>query len=190
MANNYVSFCEELPIHNQEEHDWWQHVLSFDPDDHDDPAAQFEMVSGVEDVEFDYGWLGVEVDLEGNKVILYSEDGDNVDLTARVVQAFLRRFHPTKNFILRYAEYCSRMRVGEFNGGALVVTAQRIEPVTGRIASEYVAPALASGGDVLYLRGPELELLKRLLRDPLSDALSGGGDVSQSLAKKLGMEDA
>lgn len=190
MANNYVSFCEELPIHNQDERDWWQHVLSFDPDDHDDPTTQFELVSGVKRVKFDYGGLEVQADLEDDKVILYSDDYGDVDLTAMLVQAFLRRFDPTKNFILRYAAYCSKTRVGEFGGGALVVTAQRIEPVTGWVAGEYVAPALASGGDVLYLRGPELELLKRLLRDPLSDALSGGGDVSQSLAKKLGMEGA
>ena len=190
MANNYVSFCEALPVHNQDERDWWQYVLSFEPDDHDDPPSEFELVSGVEGVEFDYGGLEVQADLEDSTVVLYSDDGGNVDLTAMLVQAFLRRFHPTKNFILRYAVYCSKTRVGEFGGGALVVTAQRIEPVTDWVAGEYVAPALASGGDVLYLRGPELELLKRLLREPLSDALSGGGDVSQSLAKKLGMEGA
>ncbi len=189
MANNYVSFCEALPIHNQEERDWWQRVLSFDPDDHDDPPARFALVSGVEGVNFRYGSLEVQADLEDDCVILYSDDGGNVDLTAMLVQAFLRRFHPTKNFILRYAVYCSKTRVGEFGGGALVVTAQRIEPVTDWVAGEYVAPALASGGNVLYLHGPELELLKRLLREPLSDALSGGGEVSRRLAEKLGMEE-
>ena len=44
-----------------------------------------------------------------------------------VVQAFLKKFRPDAFFALTYAAWCDKLRVGEFAGGALFVTAMSFE---------------------------------------------------------------
>lgn len=57
-----------------------------------------------------------------------SEDGHaNIDQIAKFVQAFLKKFHPDKWWYLEWSNWCSRMRLDGFGGGAILVTAQKIE---------------------------------------------------------------
>jgi hypothetical protein len=52
-----------------------------------------------------------------------SEEYANIDQVVDVVQEFLRKFRPDACFRLEYADTCSKPRVGEFGGGAVLVTA-------------------------------------------------------------------
>lgn len=58
---------------------------------------------------------------------LYSEEGSNLDHVGVLVQAFLAKFRPKACFSLTYAEYCDKLRVGEFGGGAMFVTAEEVK---------------------------------------------------------------
>jgi hypothetical protein len=42
------------------------------------------------------------------------------------IRAFLAKFQPDDHFVLTYAETCSSPRLGEFSGGAIIVTRDEI----------------------------------------------------------------
>jgi hypothetical protein len=56
-----------------------------------------------------------------------AREGGNVGQVAEVVQDFLRTFRPSECFTLTWAEYCTISRPGEFDGGAIFVSASRID---------------------------------------------------------------
>jgi len=47
-------------------------------------------------------------------------------IIALLAKTFLRRFRPDQCWSLTYAIHCSKPRVGEFGGGAIFVTADKI----------------------------------------------------------------
>ena len=51
----------------------------------------------------------------------------NADNVAWLVQKFLKKFRPDQCWSLTYAATCSKPRVGEFGGGAMFVTANKIK---------------------------------------------------------------
>ncbi len=55
-----------------------------------------------------------------------ADDYGNPDHVAWLVQKFLKRFRPDQCWSLTYASTCSKLRVGEFGGGAVFVTADEI----------------------------------------------------------------
>ena len=57
---------------------------------------------------------------------LYAEESGNPLAVAQFVQAFLKRFRPEESFALTYAYFCDKPRLGEFGGGAIVVTTKSI----------------------------------------------------------------
>ena len=54
------------------------------------------------------------------------ESGSPVQV-GKFVRAFLARFRPDEHFVLTYADVCSKPRIGEFSGGALLVTKDGIQ---------------------------------------------------------------
>ena len=62
----------------------------------------------------------------GRHLWIYSQEYGNVDQVAQLVQKFLRQFRPHDCWSLTYAATCSKPRVSEFGGGAVLVTAERI----------------------------------------------------------------
>lgn len=77
------------------------------------------------DVDDHDGWPSFNSALEDNETCwwIYAEESCNLDHVVAMVQAFFWKFRPREVFSLTYAETCSRMRVDEFSGGWLVVTA-------------------------------------------------------------------
>ena len=57
---------------------------------------------------------------------IYAEEGGEPDHAAWLVQKFLKQFRPQECWSLTYATTCSKLRVGEFAGGAVFVTADEI----------------------------------------------------------------
>ena len=66
----------------------------------------------------------------GRHLWLFCEEHGAPWRVAELVQRFLARFRPETYWIIRFAETCSKPRVGAFGGGALFVTAEGIEDGT------------------------------------------------------------
>ena len=140
MANNYLQFSEALTIETAEERAWveWHMELPSKaeevPEEEEETSKVYQEYLRIAELyefddiysNFDFEW---EIEESGDKVSMwiYAEEGGNVSNVATFVQQFLRKFHPDKCWSLTWAETCSKMAVGEFSGGAVFVTAEKIE---------------------------------------------------------------
>jgi len=70
-------------------------------------------------------WTSTDVEKEG--VWFYADECGNVEAVGELVQEFLKKFRPNDCFSLTYATYCSKLRLGEFGGGAIFVTADEVK---------------------------------------------------------------
>lgn len=146
MANNYLEFSEVLEKLNKRERNWLARQLesvthdqfaqerglpaSGEDDDNwqlarflaEDDELRKEAIENSEHTGFQYAFED-----EGKTLWLYAEQSANIEYLAAFVQKFLRQFRPQRSFRLSYSCTCSKPRVGEFGGGALFVTANRIE---------------------------------------------------------------
>ncbi len=148
MADNYVEFSEVIPQLTDEEQAWLagqlqtvalidgqEYAVDQQPvnlaeatwrgprflsqathfDDCDDgPGFQFRFCPN----EAGSPW--------GRHLWLFSDEYGDLDQVAELVQQFLRRFRPSQSWAMCYAATCSKPRVGEFGGGAVIITAKRI----------------------------------------------------------------
>ena len=147
MANNYLQFSEVLSNLTVAERDWLQQQLetvyvfgdteyaevdiprnlSLEdaiwcgcralrdlPDEDCDPVVGFQCEFAQDD------------DL-GLHLWFYAEEAGEPQQVAHVVQKFLLQFRPEQSWSLTYATTCSKLRISEFSGGALFVTAEAIE---------------------------------------------------------------
>ncbi|HOX42937.1 MAG TPA: hypothetical protein PK668_05045 [Myxococcota bacterium] len=147
MADSYTQFSEAIRDLTSEEVDWLKAELHGPPfPNHMTDRNQQEALAkrwfndrGITDLDgsarfvdlFDC-WPGFEFAFQktvngGTEVWLYADESANLDYLANVAQRFLARFRPNACFGLSWAGTCSRMRVGEFGGGAMFVTAKGIE---------------------------------------------------------------
>ena len=103
MANNYLQFCEVLKLNNEKETAWWE----ANPDEEDWPE-------GVDISTFDNG--------EGVCVRFMAEESGDVDALGKLIYRFMVETDSQGTFSLTWSETCSKMRVGEFGGGYMVVS--------------------------------------------------------------------
>lgn len=125
MANNYTMFSETLPIANEEEKEWLNKLIEqIESGDETGPDAALVKTLGD---NLCPNYLGFEYSFQEDCLWIYSEESGNVDAVAAFVQHFLNKFHPDKYWALTWACTCSKPRVGEFDGGAIFVTANTIK---------------------------------------------------------------
>ncbi len=71
---------------------------------------------------------GFELEIEqfegGEFAWFYAEEAGRPGNVAELVQEFLAKFDPESAWTTTYAETCDKMRLGEFSGGAVFVTAE------------------------------------------------------------------
>jgi hypothetical protein len=111
MANNYLQFSCVLEGLTGEEQEWTKKRLKElgEPDFPDDePKADFE-------------W---KIDADGDLHMFAEESGEPNDV-ANFVQAFLKKFRPAQHFSMTWCTFCDKMRVDEFSGGGVLVTAEK-----------------------------------------------------------------
>jgi hypothetical protein len=125
MADNYVQFSENLDSLTPEEADWLSEQLAEDPLPH---CPRFLL--DFTDRETDDTDHGFQYDLHGDShdhhLWISAEERGDVERVAHLVQKFLRQFRPDQCWSLTYATTCSKLRLGEFGGGAVFVTADDI----------------------------------------------------------------
>jgi len=106
MANNYTQCCVLISDMTTREREYWietERRLETDEED---------------DCPFTYS-----ISHHGSQVVLYMEQHGDLEILANDIQEFLKRFRPDKRIGIEWAETCSRVRPGEFGGGAVLVTA-------------------------------------------------------------------
>jgi hypothetical protein len=74
------------------------------------------------DCEFEEG---EDEDAPGH-VVFHADECGSPERLAHLVQTYLRRFHPDRSWALSWSVTCSKLRVGEFGGGGVLVTAERL----------------------------------------------------------------
>lgn len=121
MADTYLLFAESLGKLTPEEEAWLAERLS----------SSYEATNDLADDDEDDS-LGFEFEFyseqPGSRCLkLYAIEAGDPDAVACFVQGFLRWFRPHASFGLSWCSSCSKMRDGEFGGGAVFVTANRIE---------------------------------------------------------------
>jgi hypothetical protein len=142
MADNFLQFSETLDALTPEEADWLRHQLepitvingTEYPEDDDavrsrdtDPSYQgMRFLRDYEDREDGDNDPGFETEFQDTDVWFSAEAHGNADRLAHLIQKFLKKFRPDQCWSLTYATTCSKLRVGEFGGGAVFVTADKI----------------------------------------------------------------
>lgn len=152
MANNYLQYSEVLADLTKEEAEWVATLSSFgndrDDEDHfnEDGTGKTELGKLAEELWGDqdvYISCEMESPVEGKcSVWFYSEEGNDPYAAAQVVQEFIRKFRKGQGFTwtLQWAEFCSKLRLNEFGGGALAVGEHAIKcKGTGLVMEELLA---------------------------------------------------
>jgi len=151
VADNYLQFSEVLANLTEPEEAWLKEQLQtirvFGAKEYPEDAMPAELADTKPDWsgarflrdnpdydpefncrDFDYafhddhdtgGW--------GRHLWVYTEESGNPDNVSWLVQKFLRKFRADQSWSLTYSTTCSRPRTGEFGGGAIFVTANKIK---------------------------------------------------------------
>lgn len=149
MTECYRQFSEVLDHLANDEEAWLRRQLEYvcvfgdreygehdlpaglDPEDADWEGIRAwrgrEEVESPWDVGFDYEFGNDEEGDWGRYLWFHSGESDAVDAVACLVQQFLGRFRPDRCWSLTWAFTCSKPAVGLFGGGAVFVTAEKIE---------------------------------------------------------------
>jgi hypothetical protein len=134
MANNYVLFSEEITDLTDEEVEWLEQVLvqchSSDWQVDYPELAELLGLSEEEAKKLEVYWPDFEFSIDdafGNKYLtVWSDDNGRVDNVGLLYGAFLRRFRPEDVYWIQWAETCSKPLPGQFGGGAIRVSAEKI----------------------------------------------------------------
>lgn len=124
MANSYTRASAAIENVTSEEGVWWTFFV-VPSDELSEPEKKERMERfGLDEYEVETFPEFNSRYIPGEEIIWISHDESiNVDHVAMVVQEFLRRFRPDDAWGMEYAMTCTKPRIGEFGGGAFVVTA-------------------------------------------------------------------
>lgn len=134
MADNFKQFSEEIADLTAEEAEWIRTELDATPDSIGKEKARVrreQVIRDEYDAEDAQCWPDFEWEiLEGDgpsRLWIHADDYGSVQDVGGFIRAFLEKFRPSATFFLSWADTCSKMRVGEFDGGAIFVTAESVE---------------------------------------------------------------
>jgi len=143
MTDYYVQFVTEINNLTEEERAWIQ-ALEVNEPDFSEIVALLGKEATDNLVEFGLGFGSYS---SGEDWRISSDESGDVENVAVVVQAFFKKFRPQDSLLLEWANTCSKMMVGAFSGGAVLITAKWVyfDPQTlGRMQEYYeVSPSLS-----------------------------------------------
>lgn len=122
MADNYQQWSTEITDLTEEEMTWFNECFAWEPSDEegaDGPAWYDWDAEGV--------GFGYELDRKEGSLHVYAEEFGNLDTLEALMREFIEKFRPNYVFTVQWADSCSKMRVDEFGGGAMVVSRLRTE---------------------------------------------------------------
>ncbi len=119
MANNYLEFSEAIDDLTEDEKRWWENEQLLVQERMDkDGEDGYDAWSDERNCQ--------DFDIEGDSIWFHADESGDVEKVADIVQRFFKGFRPHAIFTLTWAAYCSKPRIGEFHGGAVVVTADEV----------------------------------------------------------------
>lgn len=108
MANNYVTFSFQVKCQSEAAANTLEDSLAKAIESEDDDC-----------------WLSLDhAEAEGNTVWIASEEGTDLEFLADVLQDYLQNNDPEGSVGFTWAETCSKLRLDEFGGGAIFITAE------------------------------------------------------------------
>lgn len=116
MADYYTQYSAEIDNLTDGEIKWLEVRLK----DIEDARADDD------DFDQDIDDLG-QMELRDRTIWFYGEESGDPRAVADFVQGFLKQFRPNDSFSMGHTFSCSRPRLDGFGGGAVFVTAERIE---------------------------------------------------------------
>lgn len=119
LANNYLQFSEIIEKVTAEEAAWAKARLH-------EMTEKFSDHNGDEGWYFEWSIHEAHDPADGPHIWVYSEEGAEPEHVAVFFQEFLKKFRPDSCLSLTWAAFCDKLRVGEFDGGAVFVTAKDI----------------------------------------------------------------
>lgn len=125
MANNYLQFSEQILNLTPDELQWVKEFLNEAPPEDDDPALALWLEDRAVEAQEAECYPNFQWEADTN-LWIYAEEYADLVQVAVFIKLFLKRFRPLEIFSLTYAETCSKMRVGEFSGGWITVSAREI----------------------------------------------------------------
>jgi len=144
VANYFIHFSEKLVGLTEEEAHWLELMsnLASDRDvdlkenddrqhfsDEGEPLTEEAKLAEVL-FRHDEPIINAKLSKEGDawEVWFYSEESNDPNAVGMLVQAFFQKFRADGDdvFTLTWADYCGKLRIGEFGGGAMAVNKSHI----------------------------------------------------------------
>lgn len=139
MAENYLQFCFAVPRSNREvltneQQKWVADRLCFlgELDDGSDWSVEearvlaeemksWELVKKLKDEQVP---LGFRWELDDNvRLVIWAEDWGDINHVALFLIEYIKRWCPEETIGFEFSRSCSRPRLDEFGGGAVLITA-------------------------------------------------------------------
>lgn len=114
MANVYLQYSEMITDLTPAETEWWEKEL----ERIEKKSLEENYCPGQFEIERGENW---------DAIWIYGEDFGDPHTAAEIVQRFLKECRPDGCFSLTWATTCSKMRLSEFSGGGVFVTADDIK---------------------------------------------------------------
>lgn len=132
MANNYCQASAQIDCLTKKEHLWWTQVLAdceeaLEQTTEGEEAQKRLLALGATPSAIEYGH---DFELDEKSIWFKGEEAINIDLCVELVQTFLQKFRPNYCFAITWADFCSKLRLNEFGGGAAFVTAKGYKCMT------------------------------------------------------------
>jgi hypothetical protein len=131
MANCYTQFSELFETLKPESVDWIKEFLK-GPDEDAMSPEEFEQFHKERNISTDCYWPDFEWAFQEGAILWVSDKdgGGDIDHVVALLQAYLKKFDPKGSFGISWSGTCSKPRPGEFGGGAIFVTAKKVEWMT------------------------------------------------------------
>ena len=137
MADNYLQFSFAVQLNNEDEREWLETILCGENADGEVPEEFHEAFPDFSEWgSLDFDW---EIDGE-NQLWIHTDDGmGNPSMVADLLQYYLKKFDPKAHVSFEFAETCSKPKLDEFGGGAVVISMDEMWWMsTGQWAAEKI----------------------------------------------------
>ena len=111
MANNYQQYSFMIEKLTPTEVTWLE--------------TKFDEISEL--IEADIGSTEIERRDDGADLWLYAEEGCDLDCLVEFLQGFLKENRPDSYIGFEWANTCSKMRLDQFSGGSVFITAEKTD---------------------------------------------------------------
>ncbi len=130
MADNYLQFSTVIEKLSKKEREYIENHLNLfghdAPQEGDQKYKEFIQLLDIYHLDQEDEPLGFQYNFQDDYIHIFSEDGGSPEHLAAFLHLFIKKFRPNDALCFSWSETCSKMRVGEFSGGACFVTAQKI----------------------------------------------------------------